>query len=1050
MFLLYSSLTANTQVNSARWKNLSLLDSQTKSQLNGYEKFFDELFQFSQEYKNASDSEKENMERQWIKQLQNRNADTATAAAASLGMVRSQSAARFIEKAVTQKGGRFRWVCTRSLGQIGQKSSIPILIELLDNQNANTRVYARASLAEITGVYLGDDKEKWKNWQSDESSHFCTSTECKIEKTGSETPDNRRSFSKDKLDFCLPDIYGRMVDSQDYVDVPVLIMSGSCWCGGCQQDAEPLRKIAAEYFNRGLATIRTVAGDNELPSLDFQKHYRLGFVQLLDTNRSFEKRYNSDGWTFLMLADRQGKIVYKINSPHEQDWNELRNTLNKLLTPPLSNKTIIRDGIAYMPDTLKRSGEMENPRVCERFPSIACGLNGQVYVVFTSNKNGSGDIFIRVFNDSKWSEDLPIATGAADEYDSTVLVDKQGHLWVCWTSNASGHYDIFVMSFENASQPGTLLRLTHSDDDAMHPRMACDEKGRIWITYYKWRKMGPYSRDKEVYLQKHENGLWSEEVQVSPTDVPEYEDHSDPAITAYGSGSIVAWSWDFHPPNKGYSTQAESPTIFMRAITGNMNLGNTFCISGKNIDVTPVLIASDDRQLWCVWDSLGRNQRKSLCVSNVSINRDSPISRILTLGNSAANVCTPSFATGAAGQLALIWSENKTNTNWVLKQANYDKQSNTWSEPKTVETKNNPRYCAAAYDSVGNLWLAYSVETNEGRKITTVNTGKTSVKPVISDSNVISLSSVNNTDAAQMLHRLIDEKYSYRDLHGIDWDKRFELYTDRLERAKTPQEFAESAAKILLIAKDMHLWVKINDETINGFKRNIKRNYNMELLKREIPGWRDLSQFVSTGQFPDGIGYILIKSWQKDENQVLNPALQAIRNLSNNKALIIDVRPNGGGSEPFAKKVAGCFIDQPVVYAKHIYRDINNQTGWGQIQERTLIPTSDLPTYRGKIAVLMGQANMSSCEAFLLMMKQVTTCKLIGERSYGSSGNPKPHDLGNGVTVYLPSWKAMLPDGTCFEGKGIRPDVLVKARPDQITTKDPVIEAALKELRKPR
>ena len=92
---------------------------------------------------------------------------------------------------------------------------------------------------------------------------------------------------------------------------------------------------------------------------------------------------------------------------------------------------------------------------------------------------------------------------------------------------------------------------------------------------------------------------------------------------------------------------------------------------------------------------------------------------------------------------------------------------------------------------------------------------------------------------------------------------------------------------------------------------------------------------------------------------------------------------------------------------------------------------------------------LSSCEAFVLMMKQVPGCKIIGEPTQGSSGNPKPYDLGNGVTVYLPSWKAMLPDGTCFEGKGIRPDILVKARQEQITTEDPVIEAALKELRKP-
>ena len=1042
------ALAKGIQTNST-WKCLDLLDDQTKSSLSSQEQFFASLFQLPSEYEQASDPEKTRLINQWVKELHGKNYAKITEAAAYLGIVRAKEAIKPLEKvlAAEKGGGRLRWVSTRSLGQIGDKGSIPILINLLDNQNKDTRVYARVSLSEITGTYFGDDKKKWKNWGKSDTLQLCTSTERKVGEADHKNSSVRRSFSKDKLDFSLPDMYGRIVDSQDYVNVPVLIMSGPCWCGGCQQDAEPLRKLAAEYADKGLATIRTVAGDNELAALDFQKHYRLPFVQLLDTNRSFERRYNPDGWTFLMLADRNGTIVYKINSPHKKDWFELRGILNNMLSIPISNKTIIRDGIAYMPATLQRSGEMEKQHICERFPSIACGPNGQIYVVFTTNRNGSSDVFVRVFDGSKWSKDVPIAATAADEYDGTVLVDKQGHIWVCLTSNTSGRYDTFVKSFENTSQPRTPVRLTNSDDDAMHPRMACDEEGRVWVTYYKWHKMGQYSRDKEVYIRKYENGKWSDEMWISPTDVPQYEDHSDPAITAYGNGAIVAWSWDFHSPNKRYSNQAEAPTIFMRTIPGNMNLGNIFCVSGKNIDVTPVLVASDNRQIWCAWDSLGWNQRKNLCVSNVNPGRDNPTSRILSLGNPVANVCTPSFAAGIRGQLTLIWSETEDNANWMLKRADYNKQNKKWSEPQIVETKGNPRYCSAVYDSKDNLWLAYSAETDKGRKIIVTNTGKASLKFASTESDFNSSDPVSNAEATKRVRQLIDEKYSYRDLRRVDWDKLFEIYTPRLEKAKTRREFAELAAKMLLNAKDMHLWVKINGETITGFKRNTKRNYNMGLLKKEVPGWRDLSRYVSTGQFPDGIGYILIKNWKKDESQVLEPALQAIRNLSNNRALIIDVRPNGGGSEPFAEKVAGCFIGQPVVYAKHIYRDINTRTGWGQIRERTLRPNSDLPTYQGRIAVLMGEANLSSCEAFLLMMKQIPNCELIGQRSYGSSGNPKPYDLGNGVTVWLPSWRALRPDGSCFEGQGIKPDITVRATERQLRYKDPVLDSALRYLR---
>jgi len=117
--------------------------------------------------------------------------------------------------------------------------------------------------------------------------------------------------------------------------------------------------------------------------------------------------------------------------------------------------------------------------------------------------------------------------------------------------------------------------------------------------------------------------------------------------------------------------------------------------------------------------------------------------------------------------------------------------------------------------------------------------------------------------------------------------------------------------------------------------------------------------------------------------------------------------------------------------------------------DRVLEPNPDGPAYRGKVVVLMGPKNMSSCESFLLMMKQVPGCRLVGARSYGSSGNPKPHNLGNGVTVYLPSWQDLMPDGKLLEGVGVEPDAAVPARPSDFARADPVLEAALRVLRSP-
>src|SRR5690349_16790321 len=89
---------------------------------------------------------------------------------------------------------------------------------------------------------------------------------------------------------------------------------------------------------------------------------------------------------------------------------------------------------------------------------------------------------------------------------------------------------------------------------------------------------------------------------------------------------------------------------------------------------------------------------------------------------------------------------------------------------------------------------------------------------------------------------------------------------------------------------------------------------------------------------------------------------------------------------------------------------------------------------------LLGQGPrcVSSNESFLLMMRTVPGCKLIGARSRGASGNPKPTELPNGVTVYLSSWRDLLPDGTCFEGVGIAPDIDVPGSQGEAPDQDPV------------
>jgi hypothetical protein len=308
------------------------------------------------------------------------------------------------------------------------------------------------------------------------------------------------------------------------------------------------------------------------------------------------------------------------------------------------------------------------------------------------------------------------------------------------------------------------------------------------------------------------------------------------------------------------------------------------------------------------------------------------------------------------------------------------------------------------------------------------------------------LSPEQNKEAIKRLREAIDKGYAYRDLHKIDWNKAIDTAAPKLESADTAASFAREVAKLLEKAKDLHNTVKVGDQLLATFKRTVTPNVNQETLAKAVPEFARANDAVWTGRYDDGIGYINITTWSQSPG-LLQAATDALDKFEHAKGVIIDVRFNSGGDESLAREFASCFVAESAIYSKNRYCDPSSKDGFGQTYDRRVDPHKTRKPFRGKVAALIGPANMSSCESFILMLKHGANARLFGEKTFGASGNPKPHELGNGVTVYLSSWQDLFPDGKLLEGKGISPDTEVKTKPTDPATADPVIEAALKWIR---
>ncbi|MGE0144988.1 MAG: S41 family peptidase [Planctomycetota bacterium] len=302
-----------------------------------------------------------------------------------------------------------------------------------------------------------------------------------------------------------------------------------------------------------------------------------------------------------------------------------------------------------------------------------------------------------------------------------------------------------------------------------------------------------------------------------------------------------------------------------------------------------------------------------------------------------------------------------------------------------------------------------------------------------------------NVRALREARAAIDTLYSYRDLRIANWDA---LWTDRepelLARA-SDLAFAQQLSRALAPTRDVHVYLRHGERIFAVHVRETPSDFDFAAVQKLLDP-KPIGKRAAVARTQDRIGYLLISTWTSDLD--LSAVETALDGLMGMRAIILDVRPNSGGNEILARQVASRFVATRADYSFHRTRDTNAESGFGPIQARSIEPHSEpQKRYTGKLVVLIGPTVMSSNESFVRMLQHAGDCTLVGRRTFGSSGNPKPAELSNGTILVLPSWQEVTADGTVIEGLGVEPDIAVAADAIATPTSDPVLERALELLR---
>lgn len=156
---------------------------------------------------------------------------------------------------------------------------------------------------------------------------------------------------------------------------------------------------------------------------------------------------------------------------------------------------------------------------------------------------------------------------------------------------------------------------------------------------------------------------------------------------------------------------------------------------------------------------------------------------------------------------------------------------------------------------------------------------------------------------------------------------------------------------------------------------------------------------------------------------IFRPAADnALRAVADTRALIVDIRENGGGHPASVAYLVSHFLEggTPVHINSLIWRDRGTDT----FRTETFRSSATPVRYRNPVYVLVGPETYSAGEEFAYDMQALRRAVIVGGRTRGGANPGGLTDVGDEFFVVVPTGRAENPiTKTNWEGVGVLPDV---------------------------
>lgn len=189
---------------------------------------------------------------------------------------------------------------------------------------------------------------------------------------------------------------------------------------------------------------------------------------------------------------------------------------------------------------------------------------------------------------------------------------------------------------------------------------------------------------------------------------------------------------------------------------------------------------------------------------------------------------------------------------------------------------------------------------------------------------------------------------------------------------------------------------------------------------------------------PENIGILRISRFGETDTTTLSRKAAEEFKAAGVRAVVLDLRGNGGGYLVAAKDVASLWLEDKTVVTQR-------ESG---IVVDTLRSENDAPLKGIKTVVLIDGGSASASEIVAGALHDHGAATLVGQKSFGKGSVQQVEDLPGGAQLKVTVAKWYTPNGKNINKEGIKPSVEVKLTAEDINAnRDPQKDKALELLR---